>query len=75
MPRQDQTGPRGIGSLTGRGIGPCGMGCSVGRGYGKGYGKWIYQPANKNEEKEILKNDLEILENEVKTVKEKIAQL
>lgn len=46
MPGRNGTGPLGMGSLTGKGLGPCGRGRFVGRrprlgfkyGYGRGYG-------------------------------------
>ena len=34
MPRFDRTGPLGQGSLTGRGLGPCGTGIGFRRGVG-----------------------------------------
>ena len=37
MPGYDGTGPNGQGSLTGRGMGPCGAG--AGRGFGRGMGR------------------------------------
>ena len=41
MPGQDKTGPRGQGSMTGRGLGPCGVGTQKGlvRGRGQGLGR------------------------------------
>ncbi len=44
MPRRDKTGPMGLGSMTGRGFGPCagnnaderGIGFGMGRGLGRG---------------------------------------
>lgn len=40
MPRMDGTGPAGAGSMTGRGLGPCGTGEGVpaGGSYGRGMG-------------------------------------
>jgi hypothetical protein len=41
MPGFDRTGPLGQGSMTGRGMGPCGSGYArgVGRGAGRGFGR------------------------------------
>ena len=38
MPRLDKTGPMGVGPMTGRGFGPCGMGMGLGRRFGMGRG-------------------------------------
>lgn len=38
MPRQDGTGPQGLGPRTGRGLGPCGAGAGFARGAGFGRG-------------------------------------
>ncbi len=44
MPRRDGTGPRGMGAMTGRGLGPCGNRESRGFRYGRGssYGQGIH---------------------------------
>ena len=39
MPGFDSTGPRGQGSMTGRGLGPCGRRIGYGRGLGTGFGR------------------------------------
>jgi len=45
MPGRDGTGPRGLGSMTGRGLGYCTgvnapmVGFGYGRGFGRGYGR------------------------------------
>ncbi len=38
MPGRDGTGPQGLGTMTGRGLGPCAGSQSVGRGCGLGLG-------------------------------------
>lgn len=44
MPRLDQTGPQGLGQMTGRGLGPCGYGRGFGRMYaGRGLGRYFGQ--------------------------------
>jgi len=60
MPRGDGTGPAGMGSMTGRGMGYCagyntpgymnpgfgrGLGRGYGRGFGRGFGRRAYQVA------------------------------
>ena len=84
MPRFDGTGPRGQGPMTGRGLGPCGAGKGYGRGYGMGYGRgygWgcpfcgaLPQVITEKEEKEMLKNEAEILEEELKAIKERLSR-
>ena len=48
VPWRDRTGPWGYGPLTGRGLGPCGMGLRAGAGRGPGRGMarayWGYGP-------------------------------
>jgi len=90
MPRFDGTGPLGSGPGTGWGMGPCGGGMGwrrgLGRGYGRGfgwgrfggypYGGYPYQPQiTKKEEKEILEDDVADLEEELKAIKARLAEL
>lgn len=81
MPRQDGTGPMGLGPRTGRGLGPCGGGMAWGRGYGRGIG---WQPCcfypgmrrlTKQEETDILSEEKSALEQELKAVQERISEL
>ena len=67
MPRFDGTGPMGRGPLTGRGMGPCGGGMRCGLGYRRTY--------TKAEEKEILQEDSKALEEELKAIKARLAEL
>jgi hypothetical protein len=48
MPNKDGTGPKGLGSMTGRGNGRCGHGQQnrMGRGLGRGYGNRLNIPSN-----------------------------
>jgi hypothetical protein len=56
MPRRDRTGPAGQGPMTGRGLGPCGMGF-----------KWKNsENLTKEEEKNILKTELKKIEKRLK---------
>lgn len=67
MPGFDRTGPRGMGPMTGRGMGYCGGGmrCGYGRGFGRGCG-WGYRaPITKDEEKEMLKEEIKVLEKRI----------
>lgn len=82
MPRQDKTGPMGMGPMTGRGMGPCGAGMGYGRqagGRGLGFRRfWGYYPTaapSKKEEAEILARDAELLEEELKNIKARLAEL
>jgi len=87
MPRFDGTGPWGLGPGTGWGLGPCGAGMAWrrgggrGLGYGRGfgwrrYGAYPYQPQiTEKEEKEILEQDTKDLEEELKAIKARLAEL
>lgn len=69
MPRFDGTGPQGQGPMTGRGLGPCGLGLRRGGGYG--FRRFI-SPKN---EITALTEEQKILEEELKAVKEKLENL
>jgi hypothetical protein len=82
MPRQDKTGPMGMGPRSGRGMGPCGAGYGPGLGLGRGYGRvmcgWFYrqyQSLPKNERKELLKSEIEDLKQELKMAEEELKEL
>lgn len=82
MPRQNGTGPTGMGPMTGRGMGPCGGGMTYGRrGGGRGFGWrrfWGFYPApniTKKEESEILSEEVQILEEELKAVKARLDEI
>lgn len=83
MPGFDGTGPWGQGPLTGRGMGYCnpkaplsrgagfyGRGCGRGRGIGRGLGQGFGSP-----DRSYLQQRQEILEAELKRVKESLASL
>jgi len=86
MARKDGTGPRGAGSMTGKGLGFCtrsntikygsGLGLGLGvthkRGLGKGLG--INQPSPKSE-KELLTKQEDALQNQLKEVKKQLENL
>jgi len=77
MPRFDRTGPLGFGSGTGWGLGPCGGGGAWGRGFGRGFGRfWRFgSQITDKEEKDVLKNGVKSLEDELRAVKERLAEL
>jgi len=78
MPRQDKTGPMGMGPMTGRGMGPCGGGLGKGRGYGRAMCGWFYQKYQvmpKNEKKDLLESEIEDLKQELQMVEEELEAL
>ncbi|MDD5433139.1 MAG: DUF5320 domain-containing protein [Candidatus Pacebacteria bacterium] len=74
MPRFDGTGPMGYGPGTGWGLGPCGGGMAYGR---RGFGRfWRFGPqVTKKEEQEMLEQEVGILESELKSIKERLAEI
>ena len=78
MPRQDKTGPMGMGPGTGRGMGPCGGGLGKGRGFGRVMCGWHwrqFQSLPKDEKKELLSGEIEDLKEELKMVEEELKEL
>ena len=89
MPGQDQTGPAGMGSMTGRGAGICagnnqpgygfgrGGGRGAGRGMGRGFGFRAAAPAplTHEEQLESLKAQAAGLELQFKALTEQIKTL
>jgi hypothetical protein len=80
MPARDKTGPNGQGALTGRGLGPCGSGTA--RGFGRGCGRRaFFQGSNftrtvtKDEEKQILEQELEEIETQKEEIKKRLKEL
>ena len=67
MPRRDGTGPLGLGQMTGRGFGPCGLGR---------YFAWNWPQSKQDqlqalkEYKQFLKEELEDVEKEEKELEE-----
>lgn len=67
MPGFDRTGPRGMGPMTGRGMGPC----KRGRAYGRGLGRGFYSaPLSKEEEKAQLETEKKDIEKRLKELEE-----
>jgi len=113
MPRGNRTGPAGMGSMTGRGLGYCagygapgyvnlapgfGLGHSLGwRGGGRGWRHQFYatglpgwarfgytpaghygpswRPATAGEEVELLKNQAQVLQQELDAIAKRLAEL
>ena len=71
MPGFDGTGPRGLGSMTGRKIGKCNDGQNNfrgrGRGQGRGLGRCLYfnQAISSQEKLNVLKQQKEELNREI----------
>ncbi|MBN2095094.1 MAG: DUF5320 domain-containing protein, partial [Candidatus Aenigmarchaeota archaeon] len=63
--------PRAIG----RGTGPCGRGFARGMGWGQGFFCQRPRYLTKEEEKELIKEDLELLEREKKALEERLKEL
>lgn len=71
MPRFNGTGPMGQGPGTGWGMGPC----RGGRGYGNERGFGWRNFYTKKEESEMLKDEEQTLEQELKAIKERLAEI
>ena len=67
MPRFNGMGPLGQGPGTGRGFGPCGA------GYRRGFG--FRRFFDRAEERDVLKEEAGYLEQELKDIKARLAQL
>ncbi|MFH1566124.1 MAG: DUF5320 domain-containing protein [bacterium] len=72
MPGFDKTGPQGMGSKTGRGLGWC-RGLSAGRGLGRYFG-WNL-PQTKEDELKSLSDYKKALEEELEDVKKEEKEL
>lgn len=79
MPYFDQTGPQGMGPMTGRGMGWCGpmMGWGRGRGWGRGLGRYFgwNQPQTKDEKLKALADYQEALSEELDEVRKEEEKL
>ena len=77
MPGQDRTGPSGLGSLTGRGLGPCGCGMrrGFGRGYRRGFGFRTPVTLTHEEEKKILEAELKEIDLEKQEIEKKLKDM
>ena len=77
MPKQDKTGPLGLGALTGRGLGPCGCGMrrGFGRGYGRDFGFRRQVTLTKEEEKKILEAELKEMDLEKQEIEKRLKEM
>lgn len=80
MPGFDRTGPLGVGPLTGRGFGPCGLGLGwrrrfgAGRGLGRYFGGWVW-PQTKEDKLQALKEYKTALDEELEDVEKEFQEL
>ncbi len=82
MPGFDGTGPRGMGPMTGRGMGPCAGAYGPGLGYGRGYGRAMcgwgyrqYRALPKTDRKDILEQEIEDLKQELEMAEGELKEL
>lgn len=90
MPRQDGTGPMGLGSLTGKGLGVCvganpirngigrgsGINFSKRRGFGRGYGRCNAIDQNDYQsQKSLLLEERGLLQNRLKVIERQLEHL
>jgi hypothetical protein len=79
MPGFDKTGPYGLGSMSGKGFGPCGLGLGwrkrfgAGRGMGR-YFTWNW-PQNKEEQKNAIIEYKKALREEIEDVNKELIDL
>lgn len=81
MPRFDETGPQGLGPMTGRGFGPCGLGLGLswrrrfgmGQGLGRSFG-WSWPRTKKSQLKALTDYKKALLE-ELEDVKKEEEEL
>lgn len=80
MPMFDRTGPQGLGPMTGRGFGPCGLGLGwrqrfgAGRGLGRYFGGWNF-PQTKQDKLQALKEYKLALKEELEDVEKEESSL
>jgi len=75
MPKRDGTGPMGMGSMTGSGLG---LGCRNGyyRGVGRGLGRCLATYQNNSKEKKILlEEQKEFFKNQLTAIDEELKNL
>lgn len=77
MPGQDRTGPLGQGSMTGRGIGPCGDGMRKGFGRCCSRGFRYTNPValNEAEKKKILEAELKEIDFEKQEIEKRLKEI
>lgn len=79
MPMFDRTGPIGLGPMTGRGFGPCGLGLGWRRRFGAGRGLGRYfgwsGPAGPKEARQALQDHKQALKEELEDVEKEEKEL
>lgn len=79
MPRFDGTGPQGMGPMTGRGFGPCGLGLGWRRRFGMGRGMGRYfnwgWPQTSVDQKKALVDYKKALQEELEDVEKEEEEL
>jgi hypothetical protein len=77
MPRGDGTGPSGKGAMTGRGAGFCNnsVRSRCFSGFGRGRGNRRKQNSFSGDEKELLSNQKDVLENQIKQINKRLSDL
>jgi uncharacterized protein DUF5320 len=89
MPGQDGTGPNAEGSMTGRGLGPCGRGSAFRNGSGRGFGRGfrrrmpffseravpVYREPTKEQELNELETEQKELNSELDSVRRRLEEL
>ena len=79
MPALDQTGPVGMGPMTGRGFGPCGLGLGWSRrfGAGRGLGRYFGRnfPQTKANKLKALAEYQKALQEEMENVEKELTDM
>ncbi|HAF28608.1 MAG TPA: hypothetical protein DCG75_06130 [Bacteroidales bacterium] len=88
MPRNDKTGPLGLGPLTGRGMGNCarntnlesnsrfGFGRGMRNGNGRAYGRNLNSPVNQNfSTKDAIETEMIAIKEQLSFLEEKLKNL
>jgi len=79
MPNKDRTGPLGQGSMTGKGLGPCG--CGMRRGFGQGFGRGQGLRYSRQvtlteaEQKKIFEAELKEIETEKQEIEKRLKEM
>ncbi|SNS92989.1 hypothetical protein SAMN05446037_102819 [Anaerovirgula multivorans] len=86
MPRRDGTGPMGMGSVTGNGLGVCtrantvkygaGFGPGFRRGFGRGLGRYfVVDETDSKLQKELLQEQKDLLKSRLDVIEKQLENL